>query len=87
MPAGAKRAKKTQYNVHEAKTQLSKLLNRVEKGETLTLAKANRPIAMLVPLPQPRKWGTAKGQIWIAPDFDAPMPEFEDLFYDGPIEP
>lgn len=86
--AAPKRAKKkTEYNVHEAKTQLSRLLARAEKGETITIARANRPVARLVPLPQPRKWGTEKGKIWIAPDFDAPMPEFEDLFYNGPIEP
>lgn len=80
--AVAKRArKKTEYNVHEAKTQLSRLLARAEKGETITIARANRPVARLVPLPQPRKWGTAKGQIWIAPNFDAPMPEFEAEYY------
>lgn len=80
--AVAKRArKKTEYNVHEAKTQLSRLLARAEKGETITIARANRPVARLVPLPQPRKWGTAKGQIWIAPNFDAPMPEFEAVYY------
>lgn len=88
MPAGSKRArKKTQFNVHETKTQLSKLLSRVEKGETLVIAKANRPVAKLVPLPQPRKWGTAKGQIWIAPDCFDPDPELESLFYDGPVFP
>lgn len=88
MATGAKRArKKTQYNVHEAKTHLSRLLARVERGETLTLARGNRPIARLGPVPQARKWGTAKGQIWIAPDFDAPDPELEDLFYNGPVFP
>lgn len=86
--AVAKRArKKTEYNVHEAKTQLSRLLARAEKGETITIARANRPVARLVPLPQPRKWGTEKGKIWIAPDAFDPDPELEDLMYNGPVFP
>jgi prevent-host-death family protein len=65
-------------NIHEAKTQLSRLLQRALLGEEVVIAKAGRPIARLAPIEQPReprKPGSAKGQFWMAPDFDAPLPE------------
>lgn len=64
-------------NVHEAKTQLSRLLLRVKMGEEVVIARAGKPVARLVPFtahPVRRTAGSAKGQIWIAPDFDAPLP-------------
>jgi len=65
-------------NVHEAKTHLSRLLERVAKGEEIVLAKAGRPVARLVPiLPEVRERapGNARGDVWGAPDFDAPLPD------------
>jgi prevent-host-death family protein len=65
-------------NIHEAKTHLSRLLQRVMAGEEIILAKAGKPVARLVPFtaqPMQRLPGSAKGQIWIAPDFDAPLPD------------
>lgn len=65
-------------NIHEAKTHLSKLLARVRQGEEIIIAKAGKPIARLVPAierPARRLPGSAKGQVHIAPDFDAPLPE------------
>lgn len=65
-------------NIHEAKTQLSKLLARVMQGEEIVIARAGKPVARLVPITQRsarRVPGTAKGKITIAPDFDAPLPE------------
>ena len=70
-------------NVHEAKTHLSRLLERVEAGEEIVLARAGRPIARIVPYGarrEPRRPGIWKGRVWIAPDFDAPLPGFEDAF-------
>ncbi len=65
-----------QVNVHEAKTQLSRILDRVAKGEEIVIAKAGRPVAKLVPIPgKPRKPGRCKGKIHIAEDFDTPLPE------------
>jgi prevent-host-death family protein len=62
-----------QVNVHEAKTQLSRLLKRVEQGEEITISRAGQPVARLVPLrasrPE-RKLGLWKGRVWIADDFD-----------------
>ncbi len=79
-----------QVNVYEAKTQLSKLLEQVEAGDEIVIARYGKPVARLVPLQRtaaPRELGTLRGKIWMAPDFDEPDPELEDLFYDGPIFP
>lgn len=62
-------------NIHEAKTHLSKLLQRVIAGEEIILAKAGKPVARIVPFTSQRVPGSAQGQIWIAPDFDVPLPE------------
>jgi prevent-host-death family protein len=61
--------------VHEAKAHLSRLLQRVEKGEVITIARGDHPVARLVPIADPpRRLGLLKGKIWIAKDFDAPLP-------------
>jgi prevent-host-death family protein len=65
-------------NVHEAKTHLSRLLERVEAGEEIVIGRAGRPVARLVPYRTdrtPRQLGGWRGQVWIADDFDAPLPE------------
>jgi prevent-host-death family protein len=70
-------------NVHAAKTHLSRLIERVEAGEEITIARAGRPVAKLVRFTtrrEPRTFGQWKGQAWISPDFDAPLPEFEEAF-------
>ena len=72
----AARLKKT-VNVHEAKTHLSRLLSRVEQGDEIVIARAGRPIARLLPFEQKttaRVLGGDRGKIWIADDFDAPLP-------------
>jgi len=64
-------------NIHEAKTHLSQLLERVEGGEEIVIARAGKPIARLVPFTDdsaPRTLGVMQGQLQIADDFDAPLP-------------
>lgn len=62
-------------NVHEAKTHLSRLLERVAGGEEIIIAKNGQPIAKLVAVSlQRRKPGRLKGRIRIGKDFDAPLP-------------
>ena len=62
-------------NVHEAKTHLSRLLDRVEQGEEILVARNGKPVAKLVPAAAPpRKPGAWKGKIRIAEDFDDPLP-------------
>lgn len=64
-------------NVHDAKTHFSELLERVQRGEEIIIAKAGRPVARLVPLEAagPRVPGSRAGKMWMAEDFDAPLPE------------
>lgn len=63
-------------NIHHAKTQLSRLLERVEAGEEIIIARNGTPVAKLVPMAlQPRQPGRLKGKVKISPQFDAPLPE------------
>jgi len=72
------------YNIHEAKTHLSRLLEQVAAGEEVVIAKAGVPVARLVPVVLPaeeRPLGTEAGRVFIADDFDAPLPpELLDSF-------
>ena len=76
-------------NLYEAKTQLSTLVDKAADGEEIVIAKNGKPMAKLVPFKQKalRKPGRLKGKIWMSDDFDAPMPDFEEAFYNGAIEP
>jgi prevent-host-death family protein len=69
------------FNIHEAKTHFSKLLERVLSGEEVVIAKAGKPIARLLPFDEdttaPRVPGIDKGKVVIKPDFDEPLPEFD----------
>ena len=73
-----------EVNVHEAKTHFSKLLQRVEAGEQVIIARSGKPVARLVaikPKRAARPLGTGKGDFVVPDDFDAPMPDFEAEFY------
>ena len=75
-----------EVNIHEAKTHLSRLLERVALGEEVVIAKAGKPVAKLVPLdeqPRMRVLGSAKGEFTVPDDFNDPLPkEIEDLFWE-----
>ena len=66
-----------QINIHQAKTQLSQLVEQAARGEDIIIAKAGKPMARLTTLEtlRPRRLGVLKGQIWSAEDFDAPLSE------------
>lgn len=79
-----------QVNVYEAKTQLSKLLEQVEAGDEIIIARNGRPVARLVPLQRTRSDrvpGGWEGRVWMAPDFDEPDHELIDLMENAPIFP
>ncbi len=73
----------TQINIAEAKTKLSKLVQRALAGEEIFIARGNKPLVRLQPLPEaitgPRQPGSGKGQaLYVAPDFDVPLEDFAD---------
>lgn len=74
-----------EVNIHEAKTHLSRLIERVEHGEEVTIMRANVPVAKLVAAKSPgvkRQLGWARGEFTLPDDFDAPLPaDLEDSFY------
>lgn len=80
-------------NVHAAKTNLSRLLERVEGGQEVVIARAGRPIARLVPyveVPRRRWFGSMRGEIRILPGFDELDAEIQRDFDESiarPIEP
>ena len=68
-------------NIAEAKARLSELVAKAASGEETVIARDHRPVARLVPVDRargPRKPGSARGQVWTAPDFDATPSDFED---------
>jgi prevent-host-death family protein len=71
----------TIFNIHEAKTHFSKLLERVSNGEEVVIAKAGKPVARLLPYiaddNSARIPGIDRGKVTIMPDFDAPLAEFD----------
>ena len=74
-PAGSR------YNIAEAKARFSELVQRAMLGEEVIIAKGHKPVLKLVALERPkrrRQPGSAKGQIWMAPDFDATPDDFKD---------
>ena len=67
-----------QINIHQAKTHLSRLIERSLTGEEFIIAKAGKPVVRLVPIQatrSPRRLGVLDGQIRIPDDFNAPLPE------------
>jgi prevent-host-death family protein len=75
-----------QVNLYEAKTQLSRLVDRAAAGEEIVIAKGGRPLARLVPLTTrttPRRLGLRTDQVRVGPDFDAPLPDDIQRAFDG----
>jgi antitoxin (DNA-binding transcriptional repressor) of toxin-antitoxin stability system len=75
-------------NMHEAKTQLSRLVQALHDGRAreFVIAVAGKPHARLVPFePRKRPSGMDAGLVDIADNFDVPDKEFEKLFYEGPV--
>lgn len=79
----------TKVNVHEAKTHLSKLIEKVKNGEEVVIAKNGVPEVRIVPFEkEPKHWfGMDEGKIWIADDFDELPEDILDLMSDPKIFP
>lgn len=64
------------YNIHEAKTQLSKILEKVEHGEEVVISRAGKPIAKVVPLKtltRRHARGSLRGTLFMADEWDSPQ--------------
>jgi prevent-host-death family protein len=69
------------FNVADAKARFSELIQKALVGEEVVIARDNKPLVRLVPVAkpgQPRRPGSAKGQVIIAPDFDETPDDFKD---------
>lgn len=80
-----------EVNIHQAKTHLSRLLQRVAAGEEITIARAGVPVARIVAVtPEPlkvRPLGFDRGKVWIADDFDELPEDLLKAFYGGELPP
>ena len=70
-------------NMHQAKSDLSRLVARALEGDEVIIARRGQPVARLVPVRQPRVGGLDRGKMWISPDFDDPLPEDLQRFFEG----
>ena len=74
------------FNVHEAKTHLSRLLDRAQEGEEFVIAKAGKPVARLGPLAprvKKRRLGLLEGKLTIPDDFNDPLPDGVIAAFEG----
>ena len=70
-------------NMHEAKTSLSRLVERALAGEDIVIARNGEPLVKLVPVPKEPKQrvpGRSKGRVWMSPGFEFTDEEIEELF-------
>jgi prevent-host-death family protein len=73
-------------NIHEAKTNFSRLVDAAASGEEIVIAKAGKPAARLVPIAQTkikRRFGGLKDKVRISDDFDAPFPDDVIAAFEG----
>lgn len=73
-------------NIYDAKTHLSRLIDRAAGGEDVILARGGKPVARLSRLAQPARkirFGVLKGRVRIAADFDAPLPDDVVAAFEG----
>ncbi|HZV54287.1 MAG TPA: type II toxin-antitoxin system Phd/YefM family antitoxin [Rhodocyclaceae bacterium] len=73
-------------NIYEAKTQLSRLVDLAAAGEEIIIARGGKPVARLSQLAAPARkirFGVLKGQVKVAADFDAPLPDDVIAAFEG----
>jgi len=87
MPTATASTTPQMVNIYEAKTQLSKLVDLAAAGQDIVIARNGKPIARLTTIDQPNKkpivYGLLQGKGWIADDFDAPLPEEIQKYFEG----
>jgi len=76
----------TAINIYEAKTQLSKLVERAASGTDVVIARGGKPVARLTSLSAPKRkirFGLLKGKVRVDKDFDAPLPKSVMAEFEG----
>ena len=79
-------AKVAKVSIYEAKTRLSRLVDRALRGDEVVITRHGRPVARLVPAARarsPRRLGSLRGKIRVAADFDAPLPDDLVALFEG----
>ena len=69
------------YTIHDAQQHLQQLIDDAQHGKTVLILDDNNRAVQLIPInasTMPRKAGSARGQVKISPDFDAPLPDFNE---------
>lgn len=77
---------RVEVTMHEAKSNLSRLVVQAEAGEEVIITRAGKPVARLVPLREIREPGSARGRFSVADDFEAPLPEAVLVEFEGETE-
>jgi len=87
MPTATVSASSQTVNIYEAKTKLSKLVDLAAAGQEIIIARNGKPVARLTTIEQPKKkpivYGLLEGKGWIADDFDDPLPEEIQKYFEG----
>jgi prevent-host-death family protein len=87
MPAATVSTSPQTVNIYEAKTKLSKLVDLAAAGQEIIIARNGKPVARLTTIEQPKKkpivYGLLEGKGWIADDFDDPLPEEIQKYFEG----
>ena len=87
MPTATASTTTQTVNIYEAKTQLSKLVDIASSGTDVIIARAGKPVARLTTIDQPKKkpivYGLLEGKGWIADDFDDPLPDEIQKYFEG----
>lgn len=68
----------TQFDIVQAKLNLSNLLDLAIKGEEIVITQDDKPVAKISPVLRPLKRGSAKGKVWMSDDFDEPLEDFKE---------
>ena len=72
----------TTLTIQEAKAQLEEIIHRLAPGDEVVITENDQPVAKLARTEPKQQWpckaGSAKGKIWMAPNFDAPLEEFKE---------
>ncbi len=80
----------TTASIYEAKSNLSKLIEKVLHGEEVVISRHGHPVVKLVKCEEEkheRTLGVWAGRVFVSDDFDAPCPEMERMFYEGESAP